>query len=52
VIFNKFEKNMHLVDFTIEIYYDARSHECKKYTEYIIAFSLQGWLSQNARIVG
>jgi len=30
VIFNKLEKIVHLVGFTIEIYYDARLHESKK----------------------
>jgi hypothetical protein len=28
---NKFEKLVHLVDFVIRIYHDARSHECQTY---------------------
>ena len=30
---NKFEKQVHLVGFTIEIYYDARTYERQNYTD-------------------
>jgi hypothetical protein len=36
ICFEKFEKLVHLVGFTIEIYYDARTYECQ-ITFYLLA---------------